>query len=519
MAASGSSRECSSVDPRTPVIVGVGQFTENIDDPGYRGMSAVELATAAARAALTDTGADEDAVAKAIDVVVGLRQFEISGPMPAKLGKSNNYPRSVMQRVGADPARAVLEPVGGQGPQKLVTEFGGAIAAGKADVVMIIGSEPGSTARYFAERDDKPDFTEHVDGQLEDRGHQLFGYISEYTIAHGLTGAPAQYGLMDNARRGRLGVSVADYRQKMAELFAPFSKIAAKNPFSSSPVERSVAEIVTVTDDNRMICDPYPRLLVARDQVNQGAAAVLMSVDAARRLGVPEERWVYLHGHSDMVEQGLLERGHLGASPAAVLAAREALRVAGIGVDDIATFDVYSCFPFPVFVICDALGIDGDDPRDLTLTGGLPYFGGPGNSYSLHGIAETVSEMRDKPGQFGFVGANGGIMSKYSVGIYSTLPVDWRADRSAALNEEVAALSTVSVTKTVDGPATVETYSVRYDWPVRTGIIVGRLDADCSRFMATTEDEDLVGLMSDGDPLGAHIVVTSTEHGNRARLA
>jgi acetyl-CoA C-acetyltransferase len=127
--------------------------------------------------------------------------------------------------------------------------------------------------------------------------------------------------------------------------------------------------------------------------------------------------------------------------------------------------------------------------------------------------------MRDKPGQFGFVGANGGIMSKYSVGIYSTLPVDWRADRSAALNEEIAALSTVSVKKTVDGPATVETYSVRYDWPVRTGIIVGRLDADGSRFMATTEDEDLVGLMSDGDPLGAHIVVTSTEHGNRARLA
>ena len=37
------------VDPRTPVLVGVGQFTENIDDPGYRGMSAVELATEAAR--------------------------------------------------------------------------------------------------------------------------------------------------------------------------------------------------------------------------------------------------------------------------------------------------------------------------------------------------------------------------------------------------------------------------------------------------------------------------------------
>ena len=92
-------------------------------------------------------------------------------------------------------------------------------------------------------------------------------------------------------------------------------------------------------------------------------------------------------------------------------------------------------------------------------------------------------------------------------------------DRSAAFNDEVAALPTVAVTEKADGPATVETYSVRYDWPVRTGVIVGRLDADGSRFMALTEDDDLVGLMSDGDPLGAHIVVTSTEQGNRARLA
>ena len=507
------------VDPRTPVIVGVGQFTENIDDPSYRGMSAVELATEAAKAALTDTGAKADDVAKAVDVVVGLRQFEISAGMPVPLGKSNNYPRSVMQRLGAQPARSVIEPVGGQGPQKLVTEFGNAIAAGEADVVMIIGSENGSTLRTFAKRDDKPDFSEHIDGQMEDRGHQIYNYVSEYTIKHGLTGAPVQYGLLDNARRGRLGLSVAEYRQEMAELFAPFSKVAAKNPFSSSPVERSVAEVATVTDDNRMIADPYPRLLVARDQVNQGVAAVMMSVEAARRLGVPEEKWVYLHGHSDMLEQGLLERADLDESPATAHAAQEALRVAGIGVDDIATFDLYSCFPFPVFVMCEALGIDGDDPRGLTLTGGLPYFGGPGNSYSLHAIAETVAEMRDKPGKFGFVGANGGTMSKYSVGIYSTLPVDWRSDRSAALNDEVASLPTVSVTEVADGPATIETYSVRYDWPVRTGVIIGRLDADGSRFMALTEDDDLVGLMSDGDPLGAHIVVTSTEHGNRARLA
>src|SRR6185503_2684114 len=317
------------VDPRTPVVVVVGQFTERIDDPSYRGMSAVELAAAAASAALADTGTAAAAVAKAVDTVFGLRQFEISGPMPAAFGKSNNYPRSVMNRLGGDPARVVLEPVGGQSPQKLLTEAGNTIVAGDADVVMIMGSEPGSTARYYANRDHKPDFTEHVEGQVEDRGHQIYSYIDDYTVQHGLTGAPVQYGLLENARRAHLGLSVADYRRQMAELFAPFSKIAAKNPFSSSPVERSVVEIETVTDENRMICDPYPRLLVARDTVNQGAAALVMSVAAARRLGVPEEKWVYLRGHADQTEQDLLDRADVSISYSAKQAVAEALRVAG----------------------------------------------------------------------------------------------------------------------------------------------------------------------------------------------
>jgi acetyl-CoA C-acetyltransferase len=508
------------VDPRTPVLVGVGQFTERIDDPDYRGMSAVDLATEAVRAALADTGADANAVAQAIEVFAGLRQFEICTPFSdPPLGASDNYVRSVAQRVGADPARAILEPIGGNGSQKVTTEFASAIAAGEVEVALILGSEPGSTAKYFASREDKPDFTEHVGGQLEDRGYGFEQYMSEYTAKHGLTGAPVQYGLLDNARRARLGLGVADYRTQMAELFSPFSKVAAKNPFSSSPVERSVEEIVTVTDDNRMICDPYPRLLVARDTVNQGAAVLLMSVAAARRLGVPEEKWVYLRGHADQTEQDLLDRVELGISVSAKQAVGEALRVAGIGIDDVATFDLYSCFPFPVFAVCDEFGLAADDPRRLTLTGGLPYFGGPGNSYSLHGIAETVAEMRSAPGSFGLVGANGGVMSKYSVGVYSTAPADWAHDRSKALQADIAALPKVSVTRNADGIGVVETYSVRYDWPVTTGIVIGRLDDD-SRFMAITEDADLVHAMTDGDPLGARIAVKPGDDGiNRATLA
>lgn len=507
------------VDPRTPVIVGVGQFTERIDLDGYRGMSSVELATEAARAAVHDCGADSAAVAQAIDTVAGTRQFEISGPQSATLGVSNNYPRSVARNVGAEPARAILEVIGGQSPQHLVTEFAGAIAAGEADVVLLFGSENTSTLRHFSKRDDKPDHSETIDGQLEDRGFGYDGIFDEYTIKHGLIGAPVQYGLLENARRARMGLSVSDYRQAMAELFAPFSKVAAKNPYSSAPVERSAEELATVTESNRMICDPYPRMMVARDQVNQGAAVLLMSVESAQKLGVPEEKWVYLRGHADMKEIKLLERAELGYSEAAVIAVNEALRIAGIGLDDVAAFDLYSCFPFPVFNICDGTGLAPDDERGLTLTGGLPFFGGPGNNYSMHGIAEAVNEMRDKPGKFALVGGNGGIASKYSVGIYSTEPADWLADGSAALQAEFNAQQRVAITEKADGPATIETYTVRYDWTPRTGIIIGRLDSDGSRFLATTTDEALVQLLSEGEPLGASIIVESGEKRNTATPA
>ena len=269
------------------------------------------------------------------------RLFEISGRTPAPLGKSNNYSRTVAQRIGADPARAILEPIGGQGPQHLVTEFASAIAAGSCGVVMLFGSENTSSLRFFEGRADKPDQSETVEGSLEDRGYGSDGIFDEYTIAHGLLGAPVQYGLLENARRARLGLSVADYRQRMGELFAPFTTVAAKNPFSSSPVERTVDELTTVTEGNRMICDPYPRLLLARDQVNEGAAVLLMSVEAARRLGVPQEKWVYLRGHADLVEQKLLGCVDVSTSPASIMAVREALSVAGTGLDDVATFDLY----------------------------------------------------------------------------------------------------------------------------------------------------------------------------------
>ena len=166
-------------------------------------------------------------MAGAIDTVAGVRQFETSYPgARAPLGRSDNFPRSVARRIGADPARAVLEVTGGQAPQHLVNEFAGVLAAGDSAVVLLAGGEAISTIRRYAGKADRPDFSEQVAGSLEDRGYGLDGLASGHLIAHGLIGGPAQYAVIENARRARLGLSRAAYAAAMGELFAPFTVVA-----------------------------------------------------------------------------------------------------------------------------------------------------------------------------------------------------------------------------------------------------------------------------------------------------
>jgi acetyl-CoA C-acetyltransferase len=517
------SQDADGLDPRTPVLAGVGQASERLDEPGYRRRSPADLAADAARAALADAGADPAAVAGAIDTVAGVRQFEISHPAAgAPLGRSDNYPRSVARRVGAAPARAILEVGGGQAPQHLVNELAATIAVGGCEVALVFGSEAISTTQRYAAADDRPDFGERVGGSLEDRGYGLDGLFSRHQVAHGLTSAASQYALIENARRARLKLTRDGYAAAMGALFAPFTLVAAANPYAAAPVARSAAELVTPSEANRPVADPYTRYIVAREKVNQGAAVLLASVAAARRLGIPADRWVFLRGHADLAERDLFDRADLSASPAAVLAARHALQVAGVGAGDLAAIDLYSCFPAPVFNICDGLGLRPDDPRGLTVTGGLPFFGGAGNNYSMHAIAEIAQRARAHPGGYGFVGANGGIMSKYSAGVYSTAPAPWRPDDSVGLQAEVDGWPAVAQARQADGWATIETYTVKHGRDgARTGIVVGRLDADGRRFVAQADerDGDLLTLLGSADePVGERVYARSLAFGNRVTI-
>jgi acetyl-CoA C-acetyltransferase len=508
------------------VIVGGGQASERLGEPGYQGLSPVGLATAAAREALAGSGASPSAVAAVIDTVAGVRQFEASRPgRPAPLGRADNYPRAVARRIGADPARAILGVVGGQSPQHLVTELAGAIADGASGGALVFGAEAISTVRHFMAQpqESRPDFTETVGGSLEDRGLGLGDLASPYRWVHGLTDPPAGYALLENARRSRLGLSRAEYAAQMGALFAPFTRVAAANPHAAAPTERTADELVTPTNRNRPIADPYTRFVVARDQVNQGAAVLLLPAGTARELGIAPEHCVYLHGHADLTERDVLDRADLGASPASALAVRHALDQAGISLAGLDLLDLYSCFPIAVLAVCDGLGLDPADPRGLTVTGGLPFFGGPGNNYSMHAIAELVTRLRAAPGAFGLAGANGGILSKYSAAVYSAAPAPWRPATSPALQQQVASWPPVPQATAADGPAVIESWTVRYPKSgPPAGVVAARLDGGHgARFLARAADGDtaLLELLSSGDPAGQRVMARPENGINYVTLA
>jgi acetyl-CoA C-acetyltransferase len=254
--------------------------------------------------------------------------------------------------------------------------------------------------------------------------------------------------------------------------------------------------------------------MVARDQANQGAAVLIASLGKARALGVPEDRIIYLHGGADARERTPIERADLSRGPASVMAARRALETAGLGVEEIDVFDLYSCFPIAVFNARDGLGVSADDPRPLTVTGGLPFFGGAGNNYSMHAIASMVRRLRARPGECGLVAANGGYMSKYSVGIYSARPATWRGFDSKALQAEIDAWD-APATAPGEGAGVVETYTIDHSGKAPLGVAVGRLDAGGARFVAMTDiaEPAIAQRMIAEDPLGARVTLTLNAEG------
>lgn len=487
------------IAPNTPVLIGVGQSGDRIDAADYHGWSAADLAAEAARAALADAGAVRD-IASRIGAIATTRTFEASRNQSAPFGQSSNFPRSVAQRLGISPATAIWEKAGGNSPQDLVTEFAGRIAAGEFEAVLIAGAEAISTVRHAQRTGLTLDFAEHPAGDVEDRGPGLDAWQDPLAQRHGVVSPTLAYALAETARRARLGMTRTEYAEAMGRLFAPFTGVAHTNPYTAWEAPAySAEELVAPGPHNRWIADPYPLRLVARDQVNLGAAVLLASARTAAERGVPDKQMVFLNGHARATEKKLLARPDLGDAPAARAACDLALRRAAITADEIAAFDFYSCYPIAVSnVALDGLGLAPEDPRGLTLTGGLPFFGGPGNNYSMHAIAEAVATARRARGSAVLVGANGGYLSKYSVGIYSTTPRSCPEDDGGDIQSQLDSVADIVPLPTYEGTALVESYTVHH----------GRAGPDYAVAVARTlRGERVIARSADGDadtPRHAH---------------
>jgi acetyl-CoA C-acetyltransferase len=501
-------------DATTPVLIGCGQITQREADPNAA-MSPIDLTAEAAWRACVDSETGT-ALAEALDTIIVLRSFsDTSWRFTCPFGRYTNPPKSLAARIGANQARRLIYTFpGGNMPQWCVNQLFGMITRGEVGAALIAGGEALATQKAAQRANITLDWSEDPGGEPEMWGVETRGW-NDAEDRHRMAGAIFAYPMIENAIRAHHGRTIPEHLAAMGKLFAHFAAVAAENPLADRRDGYSAEEIATVSPSNPYIGFPYTKLMNANAFIDQSAAIVMTSVAKARELGVPESKWVYLHGCADAYDHWYLsDRINFYASPAMRIVGREAFEMAGTSIDKLDFFDLYSCFPSAVETACREQGLALDDPRGLTVTGGLPYFGGPGNNYVTHSIAEMMNRVRSRPGSRGLVTANGNYITKQSAGIYSTDAPDkpFAPKDPKIYQAEIDAEKGPPTTEHAHGPATIETYTVMHD---RKGpsyaILFGRL-TDGTRFIANTpDDKALLTDMTERDYIGAKGTVKSVD--------
>ena len=505
-----------AVDPRTPCLIGASRKTWHPAEVGADGAPEPLLMwEEIARGAAADAGAPAALGAlDSIDVVY-CQAWQYDDPA----GR-------LAERLGASPKRARYSGIGGTVPELLAAETADAIARGELDLALLVGAEALATVRLFAKAGEAPAWS------FPPAEPRPFPYDDPPTpneLAHSITPAYLTFALFDNARRAHLGTPLDEHRMNIGRVLSTMTEVAAADPDNAwFPVARPAEELVTPTPDNRMVAYPYAKRMVSIMDVDMAAGVLLASQEKADALGVPADQRVYLRGWAYAQDPDhVAQRRQLWRSPSMAVTSRAALATAGVAVDDIAHMDLYSCFISSVCFAIDALGLDvgtvGAGKRPVTVTGGLPYHGGPGSDYVMHSLAAMAEQLRSDPGSIGLVSGIGMHMAKHLFGIWSTDPGGAAAggatppDREELARRVAEELEVVPVTETAEGPATVATYSVlhaRQGHP-ELGTLVCDLP-DGSRCYAVMTDPDALAEAERNELVGQKIQLTSSDGINTA---
>ena len=482
------------MDPtRTPVVVAAGQATERSEI-----VDAVEMAARASEAAFAAAPALREQIDRVSMISV---VFSRVSARPAS---------ELTERLGLGETHAEYTTAGGNLPQWMVTRAAEEIAAGRLGTTLIAGGE--ATRSLRAGEPGANFMGAGLAGDDSDAepdpivGPSMDGVIGVAEQSIGLFQPTEVYPLLENALAHRHGRDHEAQRGFLGPLMSRFSQVAADHPFAWFRDALTPEQVSTVTDSNRLIAEPYTRCMNAFPNVDQGAAVIVTSLATARSLGV-EDACLFVWSGATNQEPAPATRSDPGDAPAMRAAAAATLEASGVGADDLALIDLYSCFPVAVEAGARALGVALDDARGLTLTGGLPFFGGPGNNYSMHAIATLWQRLREVGG-LGYIGANGGFLSKHSMGLYATTPPPngfVAADtREAQAKIDAAALE---VATEASGEATVVTSTVVYD---RTGAVADVpviAVLDDGRRVAARPEEGAAPDLADAVSIGGRIQV------------
>ncbi len=487
-------------DRRAPCLVGVGQRTWHPDDVGDAGApEPLAMWEEVARSAAADAGATADVLGRLDSVqTVYCQTWQYDDPV----GR-------LADRLGVSPRLRHYSGIGGTTPQVLVQQQAEAILRGELDLALVCGAEALATQRAYRKRGERARYSFKPE---EKRPYPWEAPFHPAEVAHDLFQAWLTFAVFDNARRAHAGADLDGYRRQLGEVMAPMTTVAAANPNAWFRAERSPAEIITPTAENRMVGYPYTKYMVSIMDVDMAAAVILASHETADALGVPADRRVYLRGWCYATDPVYVaEHPDLWRSPAMAAAAGEAFRGAGTGIDDVAHLDLYSCFSSSVNFARDALGIGGADARPLTVTGGLPYHGGAGSNYMSHSIATMAEVLRRDPGTYGAVSGVGMHMTKHVYGVYSSEPGPVAPPEADAVQAQVDAAGRTPITDTYDGKATVATYSVVHgrDGEAEWGVAVCDL-AGGGRTYAKLLDGDLLSSAEEEELVGRTLTLTPT---------
>jgi acetyl-CoA C-acetyltransferase len=412
-----------------------------------------------------------------------------------------NPAAAIAQSIGAQ-AETGITPYGGNFVQSTVNACALDIQQGKHELIVLTGAECGNTqakaakAKVDLDWQAIPGTPDILIGEDVEMRHD-----AEKAIR---LGRPIQvYPIFETALRHHLGLGVEEHLQRISELWAGFSAVAAKNPHAWIREAKSAQEIRTLSPVNRPVSYPYPKFMNSNSNVDQGAALILCSTSKARALGIPEDKWIYPWSGTDAHDHYFVSnRDNLYSSPAIRLAGNRALELSDVASADLDYVDVYSCFPVAVQVAARELGLDIAKP--LTVTGGLTWAGGPLNNYVMHSIARMGELLRATPGTKGLITANGGYLTKHAFGVYSTEPPG-KPFQHEDLQPQVDALTRREVAINHRGIATVEGYSVMYAGAEPAKAFVAAQLADGRRAWGVTEDSAVMQDMIENEYCGREV--------------